>query len=233
MKFGEKMKAIRNRFTVAMGLALLLQAFTPLISGAVLFDPLVKENDIAKTMLNITQHQFVANLSVFLDIITAMGIIWLGVLFYYLLKRVNQVWAKTGMLFYVLEACMLVISKIAAFALIQISQIYSATMDQSLEVAGQVMLQVKDFSFSMAMLPFGIGAILLYYLLIKSKALPTWLSIYGLVTTIPVMIGSILSAYGIEVPLVIYLPYIPFEFFIGFFILIRGLSERSLVESQN
>jgi hypothetical protein len=233
MKFGEKMKAIRNRFTVAMGLALLLQAFTPLISGAFLFDPLVEENNISKTLLNITQHQFVANLSVFLDIITAMGIIWLGVLFYYLLKRVNQVWAKTGMLFYVLEACMLVISKIAAFALIQISQIYSATMDQSLEVAGQVMLQVKDFSFSMAMLPFGIGAILLYYLLIKSKALPTWLSIYGLVTTIPVMIGSILSAYGIEVPLVVYLPYIPFEFFIGFFILIRGLSEGSLAESQN
>ncbi len=94
-------------------------------------------------------------------------------------------------------------------------------MDTSLELAGQVLLQVKDFSFSMAMLPFGIGAILLYYLLVKSKALPTWLSIYGLVTTIPVMIGSVLSAYGIEVPLVVYLPYIPFEFFIGFFILIQ------------
>lgn len=233
MKFGEKMKAIRNRFTVALGLALLLQAFTSLISGAVLFDPLVKENNISKTMLNITQHQFVANLSVLLNIIAAMGVIWLGVLFYDLLKKVNTVWATTGMLFYVLEAIMAVISEIAAFALIQISQTYSTTMDTSLEVAGQVLLQVKDFSFSMAMLPFGIGAILLYYLLVKSKALPTWLSIYGLVTAIPVMIGSVLSAYGIEVPLVVYLPYIPFEFFIGFFILFRGLSEKSLAKSQN
>ncbi len=227
------MKAIRNRFTVALGLALLLQAFSPLISGAVLFDPLVKENDIAKTMLNITQHQLVANLSILLNIIAVMGVFWLGVLFYDLLKKVNTVWATTGMLFYVLEAIMVVISEIAAFALIQISQTYSATMDTSLELAGQVLLQVKDFSFSMAMLPFGIGAILLYYLLVKSKALPTWLSIYGLVTTIPVMIGSTISAFGIDVPLVIYAPYIPFEFFIGFFILIRGLSEGSLAVSQN
>ncbi len=112
------MKAIRNRFTVALGLALLLQAFTSLISGAVLFDPLVKENNISKTMLNITQHQFVANLSVLLNIIAAMGVIWLGVLFYDLLKKVNTVWATTGMLFYVLEAIMAVISEIAAFALI-------------------------------------------------------------------------------------------------------------------
>jgi hypothetical protein len=82
----------------------------------------------------------------------------------------------------------------------------------------------------MAMLPFGIGAILLYYLLVKSKALPTWLSIYGLITSIPVMIGSTISAFGIDVPFAIYAPYIPFEFFVGIFVLIRGLSEKSLAE---
>lgn len=224
------MKAIRNRFTVALGLALLLQAFAPLISGAVLFNPLVDENNIGTTMLNITRHQFVANFSVFLDIVTAMGIIWLGVLFYHLLKKINPVCAKTGMLFYLLEACMMVMSKVAAFALIQISQIYSTNIDKSLEVAGQVLLRVQDFSYGMAMLPFGIGAILLYYLLVKSKALPTWLTIYGLVTTLPVMIGSTLSAFGFDVPFVIYAPYIPFEFFVGFFVLIRGLSEKSLAE---
>ncbi len=226
------MKAIRNRFTVALGLALLLQAFAPLISGAVLFNPLVDENDMGKTMLHITQNQLVANLSVFLNIVTAMGIIWLGVLFFDLLKKVKPIWATTGMLFYTLEAIMLVISQIAAFALIQISHVYSANFDKSLEVAGQVLLQVKDFSFSLAMLPFGIGAILFYYLLVKSKALPTWFSVYGLVTAIPVMIGSTLSAFGIDVPFIIYAPYIPFEFFFGFFVLIRGISEQSLINQK-
>jgi hypothetical protein len=224
------MKAIRNRFTLALGIALLLQAFAPLISGAVLFNPLVDEFDIGKTMLNISQHSFMANFSVFLDIISAMGIIWLGVLFYHLLKKMNPICAKTGMLFYLLEAFMVVISKVTAFALIQISQIYSTTIDKSLELPGQVLLQVKDFSYGMAMLPFGIGAILLYYLLVKSKALPTWLSIYGLITSIPVMIGSTISAFGIDVPFAIYAPYIPFEFFVGIFVLIRGLSEKSLAE---
>ena len=224
------MKAIRNRFTVALGVALLLQAFAHLISGALLFNPLVEENDIGKTMLNITQNQFTANLSAFLDIVTAMGIIWLAVLLFHLLKKVNRVWAAIGMFFYFLEANMLVVSKIAAFALITLSRIYSIHFDKSLEPAGQILLQVKDFSYSMAMLPFGIGAILLYYLLAKSKAIPTWLSIYGLVTTLPVMVGSVLSSYGVDVPFAIYAPYIPFEFFVGFFVLIRGLVENSLGE---
>jgi hypothetical protein len=224
------MKTLNNRFTVALGIALLLQAVTSLVSGGILFAPLVDKTDIATTMTNIAQNQFKANLSIFLDIVTALGIVWLAVLLYSLLRKVNQIGATTALALYILEASILVMSKFAGYALIQVSGMYASTGDQTLQATGQLLLQVKDFSYNMHMVPCGIGAILFYYLLFKSKTLPSWIPMWGLVTMIPVVIGTLLRTYGVEVPIAVMLPYVPFEFFAGAFILIRGLSDHTVSE---
>jgi hypothetical protein len=93
----------------------------------------------------------------------------------------------------------------------------------SFEIIGEVLLKSIDFSYKMHILPFGIGAVLFYGLLAKSRIVPVWLSLWGLITVIPVFIGTILGIYGIEIPFVVNLPYVPFEFFIGIFILIKGV----------
>jgi hypothetical protein len=121
----------------------------------------------------------------------------------------------TALALYILEAGILIVSKIFGYALIQASGAYSANNDKSLEIIGQVLLQLKDFSYSMHILPFGIGAVLFYYLLVKSKAVPSWLSLWGLITVIPVLIGTLLKTYGVEMPFVLMIPYAPFEFFTG------------------
>lgn len=224
------MKTLNNRFTIALGIALLLQAITSLVSGGILFAPLVDKTDIAATMTNIAQNQFKADLSVFLDIVTALGIVWLAVLLFSLLRKVNGVWATTALALYILEASILVMSKFATYALIQVSSTYALSGDKALQVTGQLLLQVKDFSYNMHMVPCGIGAILFYYLLFKSKTLPSWIPLWGLVTMIPVLVGTVLRTYGVDVPIIIMFPYIPFEFFAGAFILIRGLSDNTSSE---
>jgi hypothetical protein len=170
------------------------------------------------------------HLSIFLDIVTALVIVWLGVLFFSLLKKVNPVWATTALALYVVEAGILIMSKFFAYALIQVSGVYSANGDQALETIGRILLQLKDFSYSMHMVPCGIGAILFYYLLFKSKALPSWLPLWGLITMIPVLVGTIIKAYGVAVPFGVMLPYAPFEFFAGIYILVRGLSDKACLE---
>jgi len=124
----------------------------------------------------------------------------------------------------------LVMSKFAAYALIQVSSMYALNGDKALQVTGQLLLQVKDFSYNMHMVPCGIGAVLFYYLLFRSKTLPSWIPLWGLVTIIPVCLGTVLRTYGVDVPIVVMFPYIPFEFFAGAFILIRGLSDNASSE---
>ena len=217
------MKVVRNKFSIALGIAFLLQSIAPLVSGAFLFDPLIDKGDIFKTMTNLTSHSFTEQLSFFLDVVTMIGIFWLGVLLYNLLNKLNKVWALTGLALYILEAVMHFTGKVFGNGLLRISELYTATADASLVPLAQIFLQINKFLPALAMIPFGIGAILLYALMLKSKALPAWLMIWGLVSSLGILIGVPLMAYGVPVPLIVAAPYVPFEFFTGAFILIRGL----------
>jgi hypothetical protein len=222
-----KIEYTRNRFTIALGTALFLQAITSLVSGTLFLGPFTDKSDIAKILLNTASNQTTAHISIFLDIITALVIVWLGVLFFSLLQKVNRVWAMTALALYIVEAGMLIMSKFFGYALIQVSGAYSVKNDAVLETIGRILLQVKDFSYSMHIFPCGIGAILFYYMLFKSKAVPSWLALWGLITMIPVLAGTLLKAYGVDVPFAVMLPYAPFEFFMGLFILVRGLSDKA------
>lgn len=220
----------RNGFSVALGIALFLQALTSLVSGSLFLGPFTDKSDFVKIMLNTALNQGIANISIFLDIITALVIVWLGVLFFSMLRKVNPVWATTALALYIVEAGMLIVSKFFGSALIQVSGAYSADSDKSLEALGRILLHMKDFSYGMHIVPFGVGAVLFYYLLLKIKAIPSWLSLWGLIAVIPVLIGTLLKIYGIEVPLIVMLPYAPFEFFAGGYILLKGLSNKALAE---
>lgn len=219
---------IRNSFTIALGIALFLQAVTSLASGTIFLGPFTNKSDIIQILLDTASNQGTAQFSVFLDIITALVIVWLGVLFFSLLKKVNQVWATTALALYIVEAGMLIMSKFFAYGLIQVSGAYLESSNSSLETIGQVFLQLNDFSYNMHIVPFSVGAVLFYFLLFKSKAIPQWLSLWGLITVIPVLAGTLLSTYGVEVPNIVMVPYAPFEFITGLFILIKGLSDGAL-----
>jgi hypothetical protein len=213
----------KNKFTAALGIAFFTQAVTSLVSGTLFLGPFSDKTDMVKLMLDTAGNQTNANISIFLDIITALVIAWLAVLLFNLLRKVNPVWAATALVFYLLEAGILIVSKFYGYAFLQMSKIYSLNNEASFEAIGNVLLKSIDFSYKIHILPFGIGAVLFYGLLAKSRTVPVWLSLWGLITVIPVLIGTILGIYGIKIPFVVNLPYVPFEFFAGVFILIKGV----------
>jgi hypothetical protein len=217
----------RNRYTFALGTAFIIQFITSLVSGGILFDPLVDKNDIVKTMLNISQNFTKAHFSLFLDIITVLVVIWLGVLLFYFLHKINNVWATVALVFYITEEILHIISKCFQFALIYLSSIYSTNANADLEIFGKILFEAKEFSGSISMIPFGIGAFMFYYLLYKSKALPTWVPIWGFLSVLLVLVVVPLIFYGIAIPFFVVFPYVPFELFIGIYILIKGLSKNN------
>ena len=73
------------------------------------------------------------------------------------------------------------------------------------------------------MLPFCVGAILFYYLLYKSRVIPRVLSAWGLVSVPIVLVATVLAILGYRVPFLVYVPYVPFEWVVGAWILIKGL----------
>jgi hypothetical protein len=60
----------------------------------------------------------------------------------------------------------------------------------------------------------------------SSHVVPAALSLWGLITIFPLLIGTLATTFGYQLPFIIYLPYVPFEFVIGVWILVKGISNE-------
>lgn len=216
----------KNLLSFLLGFAFLQQAVTSLVSGAVLFNPLLIEGDMTETMLNLAKYYDKVHVAIFMDVVTALGVILLGVSMHTVGKKVNGLLANLALSLYVFEAALLVMSKFFQYLLVEASLTYSMTNDQMLVTLGRLLSDAQTFSYQIHIIPFGIGAIIFYTLLLKAKVLPKWLTLWGLISVPFVLVGVILMTYGIEVPFILLLPYVPFEFVTGGWILTKGLKQE-------
>jgi hypothetical protein len=123
---------------------------------------------------------------------------------------------------------LLAASRIGTFSLMQLSQEYASTgQPGSLLFFGNIALDAADYvGDALHVLAFCFGAILFYVLLYKSKAVPRWLSLWGLIALIPLLAGTLTAIFDVHLPFIFFLPYFPFEFVIGIWILVKGVPEE-------
>jgi hypothetical protein len=206
-----------------LGFAFLLQFFTSLTDGLILKLGLVVPGDTAATLLRINARPWLLRVNILGEMITTAGIIWLGVLLYEALRAHGRVSALTACALYFLEAFLGAVSRLAAFPLLALSSQFAATPSASLLAEADRALASMDFGYTLLLLAFCPGALLFYWLLFKSRLVPRALSLWGFITIIPLFFAIVLSVLGINVSFYIVVPYIPFEFVIGVWILIKGV----------
>jgi len=105
-----------------LGAAFLLQAIASLVSGLFLLQPLIVSDNIIDSMTNIANNALQMRANIVGEMITAIGIVMIGVLMYVTLKKQNRNIAIVAMGLYLVEAAILAVSRIAAFSLLRISQ---------------------------------------------------------------------------------------------------------------
>jgi len=216
-----------NKTSRILGVAFLLQFVTSLFSGAFLNKALLVPENITKTMTNIANNAWLMRANILVDMLTAMGIIFLGAILFITLRKQNEKIAFVALGLYILEAALLAVSRISAFSLLRISEEYvKAGHPTYLKTMGSFSFESMNYVGStLHMLVFCLGGILFYYLLYKSGIISRILSLWGLITVIPCLIGTLFAIFGYSVPFFIYLPYVPFEFVIGVWILVKGIKE--------
>ncbi len=218
-----------NKSSRVLGIAFLLQFVTSIFSGTVLRQAWLVPGDIGATMLNIANKPWLMEANILVDMLTALGIIFLGVVLFVKLREQNEILAMTALGFYILEAALLAVSRIAAFALIGISQAYVvAAAPANLLTMGNLAFQSMDFVGStLHMLVFCLGGIMFYSLLVKSRVVPVALSLWGLIATFPMLFGTLTQIFGHSIPFIFYVPYVPFELVISVWILVKGFQDGS------
>jgi len=218
-----------------LGVAFLLQAMTSLAGGILLDFYLIVPGKIGETMTRVAQHPAWMRADILIEMVTAGGVIWLGAVLFAKLRGYGETMARVGFALYVLEGAVLAASRIGAFVLLTASREYAdAGRAASLEPLGRVAYAAMDNGALLMMVPFCAGAFLFYGLLYKSRLVPLWLTVWGLAAMIPVTVGTVCTVLGINIPFVLFAPYIPFEFFLGIWILIFGIRDEAIraVESE-
>ena len=123
---------------------------------------------------------------------------------------------------YIFEAVLLSVAQVFAFGLVEVSHMFVSSADTNLFAIGEVLLASKSFAGEIAMIPFGIGAIMFYYLLLKAEILPKLLALWGLLTVPFILISVPLMSFGVNAPFFLLVPYVPFEFFTGLYVLVMN-----------
>jgi hypothetical protein len=191
-----------------LGFAFLLQFFTSLAGALILNMGLVVPGDTAATLLHIAARPWLLRVNILDEMVAVAGVIWLGALLYEALRAYGRVSALTAFAFYLLEALLGAVSRLAAFPLIALGSQFAATPSVSRLAEADRTLASMNFSYTLLLLAFCPGALLFYWLLF---------------TVIPLFFAISLSILGINVPFYIVYPYFPFEFVIGVWILIKGV----------
>ena len=216
-----------KKTSIALGIAFLMELITNVVNGMVLRPALITAGNITESMINIANNVWLMKTYILADMIVALEIVFLGAVLFIVLKNKNAIIALVALGFYVLSAAFLAVSRMEAFHLLRISQEYIiAGKPDYLQILGNLSVESMDFTGSaLHTLVFSIGAILFYYLFYKSRAVPRVLSLWGLITVSLVLLGTLSAVFGYQVPFLKYLsiPYVPFEFVIGIWILVKGI----------
>jgi hypothetical protein len=215
-----------NKTSRILGLAFVLQFVTSILSGTLLRQAWYVPGDINASLVRIANNAALVRVNIIVDMLTALGVIFLGSMLFITLRKQNEKLALTALGFYILEAALLATSRIATFSLVSLSQAYAATGQADLTLLGRIAFDSMDFvGSSLHMLAFCLGGVMFYYLLDKARIVPRVLSLWGLITVLPFVIGAPLAVMGYEIPTAFYLPYVPFELVIGIWILVKGIPE--------
>ena len=215
------------------GAAFLVQALASLVAGSLLPGVLNVSDNIVDTMTDISNNASQVRAGIMIEMITVIALIVLSVLLFTILKKQNMKIALVALGLRLTEVALLATSRIATFALLHTSQVSATEGHPSyLQTLGNLAYESQEFAYSINMVFFALGGTLFYYLLFKSGYVPRALALIGLIVAPLAFLGTVGELLGISVPLIVFIPNLPFELAIGLWLLIKGIRDTNSTQTQ-
>jgi len=217
-----------------LGMMFVIVAVASVLSGFMLmslnYSPIGAPDNISETMIKISDNPTTMQMSIVGELITAIGIVLLALLLYTTLKKQNKIIARWAFVLWIIEAVILAVREISAFALLYTSQEYvkAGAPDSSyFQTLGSLFYESTQFGYAVLMVFYCLGGILFYYLFLKSKYVPKVLSLFGIIAASLGLIGTLFVLFDYNVPFYVFLPILPFELSIGVWLMVKGIRDGS------
>ena len=183
-----------RKIAVMTGVVFIIATVAVLLAGALVPDP--------------TGANYLASLSANANRVAAGALLYLighfasagiAVVMYPVLKKWNAGLALGSVVFRTIETVFYMVGLVALMSLLTLGQQFTtaAAADRtSLQAIGNLLVSIRDYAALLAVFAFCLGAFMYYYLLFQSRLIPRWLSGFGIVAIILMMVACVLALFS-------------------------------------
>ena len=188
-----------RKTAVIVGVLFIL-AIVALFIGEALYKPILDSPDYLD---NAYPSRIAVIIGILIEYIGVPAVVLIPVLLFPILKRHNQVLALGYVSFRLFEAVLLTVAQITKLLLINLSQDYLNRGGADASYFRNVGRSIKSVLFwnnssgLIYLVVFVIGALMLYSVLYKSKLIPRWLSIWGLIGAVAILTASVMATFDL------------------------------------
>ncbi len=181
-----------RRIAVVAGVLFIIATVADLISRVVFVQPILSAPvDLTKISANENQVLLGA-LFLFIGAAAAAGI---AIALYPVLRKHNEGLALGSVGFRLIEGALYIGIVVCLLLLVTLSQESAnagAPASSAYEVPAALLMAARDSLGEVAVLAFGLGALMYYWVFYQSRLVPRWLSAWGLVAIALVMVSGLL-----------------------------------------
>jgi len=185
-----------DRQTAIIVGVLFITATVMLFIGGIVYNPILGSPDYLD---NAYPNRTIVIIGILLEFIIVPAMLLIPVFLFPILKKHNEALALGYVGFRFLEVVLEAFDLIFKLSLINVSQDYlnRGGMDASyFQNIGSSIQSVSDWTFSIYVVVFALGALILYSVLYKSKLIPRFISAWGFIAAAFMLTGTVLIMVG-------------------------------------
>ncbi len=154
-------------------------------------------------------------LGMFLEVISGLAVIVIAVLMFPLFRPYNKKVSFWYIVFRSIEGGLMIIAGILFLS------------------HSTLLLEIRDGIYVGHAYIFAVAALIFYYLLYQSKLIPRWISVWGIIAAILLILVNLLEVMGIIPALMIlYLPIILNEIVLAIWLMVKGFNPSAIASES-
>jgi len=195
------------------------------------------KGNVAATINNIMANELLFRIGITDELIFSIGGIVLALALYTLLKPINKNLALLALCWKLIDAIVVIVNVLIAFIALQMlngKAFLTALKPEQLQDIAGLFFNIRSNGTTIAMLFLGLGFIVFFYLLFKSRYVPRILAVFGIFSYALILANSLVNILvpqnsGVltmvnAVSMIFMTPSIFFELAIGLWLLVKGVN---------
>lgn len=177
-----------------VGVLFIVASATAIAGGALLL-PLGEADFL--TGVAAAEGQIVSG--VLLEVVLVLSVVAIAVMVYPVLRRWNEGLALSYVGARTIEGVLLLAASVSALLVLSLSQGFGGTEAAGVQPLGDSLLAARDWTYLIgSLVALGVSALILNTLLYRSRLVPAWMSLWGLVGGVLILLRGLLDMYGVD-----------------------------------